>query len=126
MNEYLTQYIETALWSSNDESTPEGGEPMDKNYGVDDLAPETLKLMQADLDRFEKAAGEMLEEDPGSIEGYVQIWPHDFWLTRNGHGAGFWDGDWPINGDKLTAMVGGADFPEIDLYVGDDGKIYQC
>lgn len=19
---------------------------------------------------------------------------HDFWLTRNGHGAGFWDGDW--------------------------------
>lgn len=20
---------------------------------------------------------------------------HDLWLTRNGHGAGFWDGDWP-------------------------------
>lgn len=20
----------------------------------------------------------------------------DFWLTRNGHGAGFWDGDWPV------------------------------
>ena len=19
---------------------------------------------------------------------------HDFWLTRNGHGAGFWDGGW--------------------------------
>lgn len=19
---------------------------------------------------------------------------HDLWLTRNGHGAGFWDGDW--------------------------------
>lgn len=20
---------------------------------------------------------------------------YDFWFTRNGHGAGFWDGDWP-------------------------------
>lgn len=19
---------------------------------------------------------------------------HDFWLNRNGHGSGFWDGDW--------------------------------
>jgi len=27
---------------------------------------------------------------------------HDFWLTRNGHGAGFWDGDWPETGDALT------------------------
>ena len=25
----------------------------------------------------------------------------DFWLTRNGHGAGFWDGDWDYSG--LTA-----------------------
>ena len=28
----------------------------------------------------------------------------DFHLTRNGHGAGFWDGDWPEHGDKLTEL----------------------
>jgi hypothetical protein len=28
----------------------------------------------------------------------------DFHLTRNGHGAGFWDGDWEENGDKLTEL----------------------
>jgi hypothetical protein len=28
----------------------------------------------------------------------------DFHLTRNGHGAGFWGGDWPENGDKLTEL----------------------
>lgn len=24
----------------------------------------------------------------------------DLWLTRNGHGAGFWDGDWPEDVEK--------------------------
>ena len=29
---------------------------------------------------------------------------HDFWLTRNGHGAGFWDRDLPGDlGERLTA-----------------------
>jgi len=29
---------------------------------------------------------------------------HDFYLTRNRHGAGFWDGDYPKDvGDRLTA-----------------------
>lgn len=27
----------------------------------------------------------------------------DFWWTRNGAGAGFWDGDWE-QGDQLTAL----------------------
>ena len=30
---------------------------------------------------------------------------HDFWLTRNGHGAGFWDGDWPKYGDMFTKIA---------------------
>lgn len=29
---------------------------------------------------------------------------HDFWLTRNQHGAGFWDGDWPDHGHHLTDL----------------------
>jgi hypothetical protein len=31
---------------------------------------------------------------------------HDLWLTRNRHGAGFWDGDWPTEyADELTAAA---------------------
>jgi hypothetical protein len=30
---------------------------------------------------------------------------HDFWLTRQGHGAGFWDGDWPEYGDWITDII---------------------
>lgn len=32
-----------------------------------------------------------------------ELFGHDLWLTRNGHGAGFWDGDWDENiGDVMT------------------------
>ena len=132
MNEFVRHYLETALWSSTDESTPEGGEPMDKNYTVEDMAPETIAKAKADCERFQALAGEMLANalDSGecgwSPDDHTARSAHDFWLTRNGHGAGFWDGDWPVNGDNLTALVGhGTDFPEVDLYVGDNGLIYS-
>ncbi len=49
---------------------------------------------------------------------------HDFWLTRNGQGAGFWDGDWPkAAGKRLTKSS--KTFGETTLYVGDDGKIHS-
>jgi hypothetical protein len=48
---------------------------------------------------------------------------HDFWLTRNGHGAGFWDGDWDdAIGERLTATSKA--FGNVDLTKGDDGLVY--
>lgn len=108
-------YIECALWSSV------GDEPLDADYGIDDIAPETLARMQVDCDDFtgnpEVAA--LLEQSRLSAE---QI-GYDFWLTRNGHGAGFWDRGLGDVGTKLTAMT--KPYGGCDLYVGDDdGKIY--
>ncbi len=48
---------------------------------------------------------------------------HDFWLTRCGHGAGFWDGDWPEPAATVLDNAAKA-FGNVDLYVGDDGQIY--
>ena len=42
-------------------------------------------------------------------------------LTRNDHGAGFWDGDYE-HGDRLTELS--RKFKEVTAYVGDDGKIH--
>lgn len=39
---------------------------------------------------------------------------HDFWLTRNGHGAGFWDRGFP-EGAALTKAA--KSFGSIDIYV---------
>lgn len=48
---------------------------------------------------------------------------HDFWLTRNGHGAGFWDGDWPEPHASILTEASKT-FGETDLYIGDDGKVH--
>ena len=67
-----------------------------------------------------------LQESPIDLDQYdhEQI-GHDFWLTRNGHGAGFWDrpeiyGETECNTLTEYAKTFGAK----DTYVGDDGMIY--
>ena len=115
-NKFLQAYIIAALWSSTDEATPEGGEFLDANYGPEDLAPETLAQMKADCDKFQV-------ENASDIAGHEEQAGHDLWLTRNFHGSGYWDGDWPEAADRLTAAC--KKYPEVDLYVGDDGLIYS-
>jgi hypothetical protein len=117
VDDFTHSYIETALWSSHDESDESGGEPMDRNYTISDIAPETLKKMISDCERFQNENSEWLSERSDQYGG------HDFWLTRNGHGAGFWDGDWSEEaGEGLTAAS--KKYGEFDLYVGDDGLFY--
>jgi len=110
MDKFTKEYIECALWSSCDGS----GIPLDNAYSIHDLAPETLIMMRDDCKDFQAKNHHLLDnrDDPGG---------HDFWLTRNHHGAGFWDGDW-ANGKELTDAA--HEYGECNLYVGDDGKIY--
>jgi hypothetical protein len=47
---------------------------------------------------------------------------HDFILTRNHHGAGFWDGDWVAPwGDRLTALA--QTFPQLESYLDDNDTL---
>ncbi len=115
--EFLDSYIETALWSSTDESDESGGSPLDDNYGPNDLAPETLSEMRADTEDFVMA-------NRHDIYANLTRAGHDFWLTRNGHGTGFWDdARWAKEmGARLTENAKA--YGEYHLYIGDDGKIY--
>lgn len=74
-DDVVTAYMECALWS----------ESLEDKYSLDD---------------FDERAWAEAEEDCGSflaeLGGLPAGWDasqfgHDFWLTRNGHGAGFWD-----------------------------------
>ena len=113
----LDAYIACALWSSTDESRDDGGDPLDDNYAPSHLAPETLEAMRTDVESFARA-------NVNEIDGAYSQAGHDLWLTRNGHGAGFWDGDWPgWAGEKLTEASHA--MGERHLYIGDDGRIYQ-
>jgi hypothetical protein len=111
----ITQhYVICALWSSTDDN----GDPLDDNRDADEVAPETLAAMRSDVEDFVNANREDLLASGQSDE---QI-GHDFWLTRNGHGAGFWDRGLGAVGDKLSDAC--KPYGEVYLYVGDDGKIY--
>lgn len=110
----LKQYLETALWSSH----ADDGEPLDVNYSIEDISEETVSKAAKDWKEFIGKCGNILEDlDLSDVA-------HDFWLTRNRHGAGFWDGDYEKSlGEKLTEIAHA--FGEFDLYVGDDNKIYS-
>lgn len=100
-------------------------EPMDNNYSAQDLAPETFARMVADCREFQlKCTYELVRAEYGNLDhSDLEMAGHDFWLTRNGHGAGFWDGDLEESlGEALTKAA--KEFGEFNLYVGDDGKLY--
>lgn len=110
----MTDYITCALWSSVDDN----GEPLDQNYFESDLSDGCRKQMEADCNAFLELCEEgNVFHDQWSSEQLG----HDFWLSRNGHGAGFWDRGLE-NGDALHKLA--KTFGSFDLYVGDDGKIY--
>ena len=83
------------------------------------VAEETRFDLAADCRSFYRRFGPFIDTAGGTDEQAG----HDFWLTRNGHGAGFWDGDWPEPyADILT--TGAKNYGEFQTYLGDDGKIY--
>jgi hypothetical protein len=131
---FLDQYIATALWSTNDNADEQGGEPLDANYGPDDIAPETLATMRAECQAFYDAHSETWSQDrPSDCDNIAEpFWSdeqagHDFWLTRNGHGAGFWDRHSKGRGRTIGKVLTDASHVagERDLYIGDDGKVWQ-
>lgn len=138
LDEFVSDYIAAALFSSNDESTPEGGEPLDSNYGIEDIAPSAMDRIRKDCKKFldDKNGGGMIVaaierqekgewgHTPGSPDDTItEHAGRDFWYTRAGHGCGFWDGDWPQDlGDAMNKLA--ESFGECYFYVGDDGKLY--
>ena len=110
----LHHYIVCALWSSTDSD----GEPLD-HYDIEDIDPDTLETMHADVIDFLEDNREILEESGLSDKSIG----HDFWLTRNRHGAGFWDRGLGEIGQKLTKVC--HSYGEVYLYVSDNGKVCQ-
>ena len=92
LDTFTTSYLETALWSSTDDKD----EPMDNRFSIDNFTRKALLGAIDDCNGFRELAGELLQGIDVSQAG------HDFWLTRNRHGAGFWDRGLGEIGQKLT------------------------
>jgi hypothetical protein len=122
---FTRHYLVAALWSS----TTSDGAPLDDDYSVDDIGPDFVRQAVADCADFQQAQAEPLQRmyafyrengnaahpDAGTPEACAG---HDFWLSRNGHGTGFWDrGAGPVGDalDKAAEIYGGVDLDEGDM-----------
>lgn len=115
LDTFTQGYVEAIFFT---ECTSDNPELEACNY--EDLAPETLARIIADCVDFQ--SDEATQEDIADDEHRAGV---DFWLTRNHHGAGFWDrGDdmYRGHGKALTERSHG--YGGRDLYLGDDGKLY--
>lgn len=115
IDEFTEAYLDCAFWTEEEE--------LSEDATVFSLAPSALDSILEDCAAF-------LRDNAQDIEacglGIAQC-GHDFWLTRNGHGAGFWDrlshtDPKYVHLQKLTDACK----PYGSVYVeeGDDGLVY--
>ena len=145
--EFFNAYLTCALWSSTD--TKENGEMLeglDQEYTIEDIDHDSIETMKKDCLKFfnenrqcfnysektcqdrlirkDKETGKLIYiEETNTYNKYTQA-GYDFWLTRNGHGCGFWSRD-ELNKETKDLLTQKAkEFKEQYLYIGDDNKIY--
>lgn len=109
--EAFTQAYYEAIYftETGDQGQPDAGA---------EIAHEAKLAIEKECEEFLSKAG---------LHGYsgraIELAGHDFWLTRNGHGAGFWDGDWAE--PKASELTDLSDtFGPCEIYQGDDGFLY--
>ena len=114
LNDMLNGYIDCALWVGVTGPDPDANEPL-YDLSADVLGDAERDAIRAECADFLELAG----EDAAAL-GAGQL-GHDLFLTRNGHGAGFWDRGLGAAGERLTAWAKsmGSD----DWFLADDGSI---
>lgn len=127
LDEFTKGYMDAAEWLLSDSTDngpyEEGEEPLASDQDrAEGWSEDAVTRAHNDCDAFQgENAPDLLlyEEVTGRSMESAGI---DFWLTRNRHGAGFWDrGDHPCL-KRLTDAAHA--YGTCDTYVGDDNLIY--
>ena len=123
LDAFETAYVKAALFNTNDGS--DESRPLDDDYGPEHLSDEAVARVKEDCGRFRSSFGHLVTEENCRYRGcpVEEYAAHDFWLTRCGHGSGFWDGDWKEPAAGILTD-GAHAFGEIDLVPGDDGRLH--
>jgi hypothetical protein len=115
--EFKQGYIEAIFFTSQGDT--DDLIPDDKDQF--DFSEEAQERIELECSAFYKICSPLWEEEFQAGDYSDKKAGMDFWLTRNRHGAGFWDGDLQ-NGEELTQIS--HSYGETDAYTGDDELIY--
>ena len=109
LDAFTRGYIECAVWTEHEITCDDDTT----------LSESCLRQMVKDCADFQESHSDLLDQCENDGQA-----GHDFWLTRNRHGAGFWDGDYPEPiGAKLTEASHA--FGSAELYEAEDGYVYH-
>lgn len=90
LQEFVIAYLECALWCTTDyPDEPDSNSDasfQDNGFGVDDFSAEAREALEVDCKAFYAEAAEIWSEHWTDSQA-----GHDFWLSRHGHGTGFFD-----------------------------------
>lgn len=113
-DEFTRGYIEAIFWLVDEEI---------ENPTFAEFSEEALAKADSDCAAFQSCQRKELAKAYDQTKDYdANRAGVDFWLTRNGHGAGFWDRGLGKIGDVLTEAARA--FGQCDMYQGDDEKLY--
>ena len=112
LDAFTLGFIECLLWQATDDN----GEPLDM-YSIDDIDESGLAEIVQDCADFQEVHADLLDQAGDDSQN-----GHDFCLTRNGHGTGFWDRGYGAVGDELSDAC--KPYGTLDAYLGDDERIY--
>ena len=125
LDDFTQAYLRAALWSSVDDD----GEPLDTNYSIDDLSSAAIASSIYDCYTFQNANKTLLARAYRRYDLHADAPTpehcagHDFLLTRNRHGVGFWDRkELGALGEFLTARA--REWRDQNFYVGDGNLIH--
>jgi len=115
LDSFTSAYIEAMYFAETGEEIPQDVE----------LAEDARLDIEADCRSFWRRFGPYVLTDicrSAFVDAVYQA-GHDFYFTRNGHGVGFWEEEWPeAYRDMLTK--GAKSYGELQMYVADDGLAY--
>lgn len=131
-DDFTKGYIEAMFFT--DTGTGDDAELEDAT--VSDLARDAWTSIKADCKAFQKEAKKLLKLAYATNDYDAEQAGRDFWFTRNGHGVGYWDRE-VLEKVAVTDRTSGVTFSlatrlsnmadgwgNIDLYRGDNGKVY--
>lgn len=112
--DFINGFWEALFWSELDDND----QPFDDNYDETDLDNASREDGEKEcIDFLDDEACQLIE----SVGMDYSQAGHDFCLTRNGHGAGFWDRGLGEVGERLSDMC--KPYGTINLYLAGDGTV---
>ena len=73
MERVFKSYLNTALWSTNDNSDDSGGNPLDNKYDIDDFSKDALKKAEKYVKKFVSDLEKELKKYNDSIKDEDEI-----------------------------------------------------